>query len=500
MHKKLNPEKNFDMSTKVHWKWKTLSSSLSIVSLLVVFVAVYYYYNYQKSLETQQYPKELLDQILSGLLRAEQKVNHVKPRVALGLGGCLDIIVNAIKLFEKLDYSPPTKVRHHSSLQTPEQLQELFAYFFQFGAAAERYVNNDTFFEELWKNANSIKGRQWFLGGNALSMAQRLVQEGAEVLLGMSHSKKLRALLPPEVKVAGPNLVTDDIHLILEYNKGDNWGSFTSPRANRLILHSDNSNPQLEALENFQEQLDSFQPSLLVLGGLQMMDNFPYEPGERTGRLNKVQEMLSSLPRKTKVHFEFASFTDMDLLHEIMAKVIIYADSIGLNEQELPNLVTLLNDGSVTVVSDSYPRIATVLDQMRFVYSHLQNSSELEGRRRLTRLHVHTIAFQAILTDKSSTWKNSMSATAKAALTAHRHVCGSADIDTLKARILMDDSFSTSKLKSAQRIPLQKNRPVSCWDEDRFQICIAPVLVCTKVQQTAGGGDNISSAGLVLQV
>lgn len=31
-------------------------------------------------------------------------------------------------------------------------------------------------------------------------MAQRLVKEGAEVLLGMSCSKKLRALLPPEVK------------------------------------------------------------------------------------------------------------------------------------------------------------------------------------------------------------------------------------------------------------------------------------------------------------
>lgn len=485
---------------KVHWKWKRVTSS--IVSLLVVFVAVYYYYSYPKNVAppAAAHPKEALDQILSGLLRAEQKVDHARPRVALGLGGCLDVIVNALKLFEKLDFHPPTKVQHHSSLQNQEQLQELFGYFFQFGAAAERYVENDTFFGELWQGANSIKSRKWYLGGNALAMAQRLVQEGAEVLLGMSYSEKLRALLPPQVKVAGPTLETDDIHLILEYEKGVNWGSFTSPRANRLILHSDNSNPQLEALEMFREQLDTFQPSLLVLGGLQMMDNFPYEPGVRVERLNKVQEMLSILPRKTKIHFEFASFTDMNLLHEIMDKVIVYADSIGLNEQELPNLVTLLNDGSVTLVSDANPRIATVLDQMRYVYSHLHNESEKEGRRQLSRLHVHTIAFQAILTDKSSTWKNSMSATAKAALTAHRHVCGSADIDTLKARILMDDSFSTSKDKTAQRIPLQKNRPVSCWDEDDFQICIAPVLVCTKVQQTAGGGDNISSAGLVLQV
>ena len=77
----------------------------------------------------------------------------------------------------------------------------LFSFFF----LSRRYVDNDTFFEELWKGANSIKGRQWYLGGNALSMAQRLVQEGAEVLLGMSYSEKLRALLPLEVKGKNPS-------------------------------------------------------------------------------------------------------------------------------------------------------------------------------------------------------------------------------------------------------------------------------------------------------
>lgn len=35
---------------------------------------------------------------------------------------------------------------------------------------------------------------------------------------------------------------------------------------------------------------------------------------------------------------------------------------------------------------------------------------------------------------------------------------------------------------------------------DLFKICIAPVLVCTKVVQTVGGGDNISGAGLNVQI
>jgi len=32
------------------------------------------------------------------------------------------------------------------------------------------------------------------------------------------------------------------------------------------------------------------------------------------------------------------------------------------------------------------------------------------------------------------------------------------------------------------------------------EICVAPVLVCTHVVQTVGGGDNISAAALALQI
>lgn len=71
----------------------------------------------------------------------------------------------------------------------------------------------------------------------------------------------------------------------------------------------------------------------------------------------------------------------------------------------------------------------------------------------------------------------------------------------------MDDSFTTSKI-SGKRIAMNVQKPVSCWDEIiknnkqdiPVEICVAPVLVCTEASQTAGGGDNISSAGLVLQI
>ena len=50
------------------------------------------------------------------------------------------------------------------------------------------------------------------------------------------------------------------------------------------------------------------------------------------------------------------------------------------------------------------------------------------GPRPLTRLHVHTLAYQAILVEKGSAWKNTRISAAKASLTANRHVCASSKV------------------------------------------------------------------------
>ena len=75
--------------------------------------------------------------------------------------------------------------------------------------------------------------------------------------------------------------------------------------------------------------------------------------------------------------------------------------------------------------------------------------------------------------------------------------------------LIMDESFSTSTAEGSMRMPLNVTQPVSCWEEEvmgagnsifEVEVCVAPVLVCTQAYQTAGGGDNISSAGLSLQI
>jgi len=112
-------------------------------------------------------------------------------------------------------------------------------------------------------------------------MALRFAREGADVLLAAKMTPNLRSQLPKEVRMAGlaqdGDVSTDDIHLIMEYKRGESWGSYTSPRANRFIVHSDANNPTVSSLEAFGEAMPGFKPDLLLVSGLQMMDNFPFE-------------------------------------------------------------------------------------------------------------------------------------------------------------------------------------------------------------------------------
>ncbi|XP_069030090.1 ADP-dependent glucokinase [Embiotoca jacksoni] len=477
----------------------------SVVSAFVVLLALWFRSPENAGLDDR------LDTVLSSLLRAERKVgmnNVAKPKVAVGFGGCVDLIVDGVSLLNKIGLPPTEQPLHHDYIENIDQLAQSFAYFFAPGAAAERFMLNDTLFSELVEGARDLPGNRWAVGGNAPVMAGRMATEGCDVLLGGSFSPDFTDVLSQDITVAGNIVEEPDIHLILEYPAGVSWGNYTSRRANRYIIHSDEHNPYLASLEEFAEKLKDFKPDLLVVGGLQMMDNFPFQSGEQDALLSRLAEVLSSSSPTLGIHFEMASFVEESIMENLLHYIIPHADSLGMNEQELPNLLSLLKGSNITVLSDPNPRVATVLDQMREVYRILNQrykdasaqSDTNSQHKPLTRLHVHTLAFQAMIVTRGSQWKNTMSATAKASLTANRHVCGSDDIDPNKARLIMDDSFSVSRREGSQRIPLQETRPISCWDEDDYEICVAPVLVCTEVYQTAGGGDNISAAGLVLQI
>ncbi|KAG7207703.1 hypothetical protein KM043_009321 [Ampulex compressa] len=470
------------------------------LTVLIVLVAIYY----RNSEDVLQ--KRLLA-LLQGLEKLENK--HVitsKPRVAIGYGVCTDVYVNAKHLLQYSEHIG--RPEHFDEINTELELLKSFAYYFRHGAAAERYMANRTLFDTLVSQARTFPSSYSTIGGNAAIMALRFAKEGCDVTLAAKITKSLHQMIPQVINVVGGEVKRDDIHLVMEYKHGDVWGPYSSARANRYIVHNDANNPMISSFDVFDKVLQNSDPHLLVISGLQMMDNYPFPNGIRKNLLTKVNRQMISRPKTTKIHFEMASFAEDKLLFELCDSVIPFTDSLGMNEQEIANLHNALYYGNISLVANSTPRVATVLDQMRTLFKLIRSKSKaVENSRELTRIHVHTLAYQAIFTVKNSIWKNTMAAAAKASLTAHRHVCATSNVDVKKATLIMDESFSTS-ITDGTRIALDIDKPVSCWDEIikveteniPIQVCIAPVLVCTEASQTAGGGDNISSAGLVLQI
>lgn len=494
-------------------------SAIYILVLAIVFGCIRWgLLNFSKSTGDND-SDPTIDETLKSMLSIESRVSiNKKLNVAVGFGSCLDIFVSSKDLVKNANYAPATP-EHHQHIRTQEELEEVLAYFFVEGAAAERYIDNRTLFRELVDKAKLVDGSREAIGGNAAVMANRFILEGLDrVVLGTQHSKLSTELYNNKLVVSGPLVDHDDVHICIEYPAGERWGEHIAPRANRLIIHSDYFNPTLKSIDNFLARLESNKNlDLIVIGGLQMMDNLPVPTEARREKLMKLSTALSRLPsNKPKIHLELASFTEEALLDDIRDYVVPHVHSMGMNEQELPNILNYLSNNGINIRAEAYPRVATTLDQMRQLYQLLQKPTG----GKLTRIHTHTLAFQAIMTRVGSEWKNTLTSSVKAALTAHRYTCGSHQIDMGQAKLIMDESYTTSKQGSRRRIPFNPKHPVVCWQEDllvegadlasskneqtlkthSIEICVAPVLVCTKVKQTGGAGDNVSAAGLIFQL
>ena len=100
------------------------------ILLGTVFILLAYFYrnNEEESLKT----------ILKAMLKVEKKFAlKSRPKVAVGFGGCIDVITKGLPVFEFLNVKPPERAVHHSVIQNMDNMREAFTYFFVHGAAGE---------------------------------------------------------------------------------------------------------------------------------------------------------------------------------------------------------------------------------------------------------------------------------------------------------------------------------------------------------------------------
>jgi len=149
-----------------------------LAALVVLGVALYSYDRMDVLLSgyVQLITRSSDVRVLEGLLKELQV--PVRPfRACLGYNANLDQRVQLVELLESLGVTPPSPGSSeekgsghpfpHSQIATPFELAETAAYFFSKGSAAERFVSDRSFFQEIVKAAANLKESVYSTGGNA---------------------------------------------------------------------------------------------------------------------------------------------------------------------------------------------------------------------------------------------------------------------------------------------------------------------------------------------
>ncbi|XP_075621092.1 ADP-dependent glucokinase isoform X4 [Balearica regulorum gibbericeps] len=259
---------------------------------------------------------------LEGRMVAAWQAAIVRPargwaRVAVGVNACVDVVLSGVKLLEALGLEPGDG-KNHAVLNSRQDLKEAFAHFMEKGAAAERFFSDAESFHHIAQTASEYPGAQLYVGGNAALIGQKLATNpDLKILLCGPVGPKLHELLDDNVVVPPESMQErDEFHLILEYQAGEEWGQVRAPNANRFIFSHDLSNGALNMLEVFVSSLDEFQPDLVVLSGLHMMEGQSKEMRQR--RLMEAVASISDIPTDIPIHLELASMTDQDFMSNIV--------------------------------------------------------------------------------------------------------------------------------------------------------------------------------------
>lgn len=238
-------------------------------------------------------------------------------KIAFGYAGDLDIVVNALDLIQSLQQNSPPNPISHQSLVNMSHFLESFAHFFKEGSAVEYFLENEQDFKYLVEKS-LLHAKIMDLGGNGAIMALRAFQEGVEVLLGCSlDEKSFKDLFGSKVKLVSPvekNMT--DIHLVLDFFKGEKWGNLTCPRSNRFYLNHDTINTKLKLLDPFHKMIKEFSPNIIAIGGLHLFNDLPEEKVHDVFR--SIRNHLIVDKEHAKVHLEMGSFSNEMIVHALI--------------------------------------------------------------------------------------------------------------------------------------------------------------------------------------
>ena len=466
-------------------------------------------------------------ELLHGLVRLGRAApTPVGKRVAVGWNSNVDMIVSGCDVVRR-DFPTPNP-RDVDIITSLEDFADSFAFWFEKGAAAERFVESAEVFKKIIELSKSQSRRLEFkTGGNAALMATALASDSCQcdVLLGGLVGPQLVGLLSPTIRTVSnregsADGFDDAVHLIMEYDRGEGWDSIISPRHNRFIVVHDEYNAKIAGLESLSESIISEIKNragfdVFIASGLNQLEGLPSVI--RDERLSVVVSHMSKIVATTPIHLELASMANREFLRKMFSALCVHSDSMGLNEEELAMLYEVLggeyaeNDHTATV--DSFTRemltgrvpqpravslaLFYVLKQVEMLY----RAGDISSLRLVSRLHFHSLSFHIIVTRDNYSkeqwrWTNRMDVAVSRGATAAAAKACDVTVDELDDNHIDFLIPSTFEIISGKTVQLSRHNPVGTWNFDGFTFHLAPVPVCKEPKNTVGLGDAISANAL----
>lgn len=288
----------------------------------------------------------------------------------------------------------------------------------------------------------------------------------------------------------------DEIHMILEYPAGAQWGHVQSTCANRVIFSHDISNSKMTALEDVEAVVRQYGPDLVVMSGAHLLGGQPQKVWLK--RLEDIRVLLEKTLNKVPVHWELATIGNMEFFQKLADTLFRRIDSLGLNEQELLSVAKSCNAPFDFASIPQKPEIEWASDLLHWLMQTYGSGSTSGLPSMLTRVHFHSLSYHIIAVAEGGPWFNSKEAVMAGARVAGLQACDTDVFSAASFHVLNPEKFHVTKTsKKLKDIVMSTRTGWTEWNRDGINYFFSPVLVCNSPKKTVGLGDAISSLGLV---
>ncbi len=467
---------------------------------------------------------KLVNGIAVGLNTNVDAIYHMRSERIVELIHKLDI--DSVSLYKKI-------VKWKGIIEEPDDYVAGLCGCFEKGKASEWLIQNEDTYNFLLENLPI--DRTLRMGGQAGIMANALSELGLRKVIVHSNTlpnelKKLftrnKNLVMPvfnknrEVVFTHPRKVKtiDDrlyLHLISEIHKNDGIKIGASiewicPKNNRFIATFDPPNAELKILDSFREGIELIATSTdaIILSGFHLLNTT--ELG-----LEKVKERIMAVLKLTKqakisnpnilLHLELSSTKNNVILLELfkLLRKDVYWDSIGCNERELAEVLSVIGES----------KLAKEISREPFQKKVLDGCSKVCQKLSLKRLHLHQFGCYTVLTKDDYSIPNEL--VKKSLCFASLITAQKANTGKIKRDLDVDSLISSTRIDShltkayKELVTILKEEPDINEDEFRtlgiakyhgFNLISVPTILVDKPKFTVGLGDTISSTTLAAEI